>query len=79
MSAAAQAAFNRLQAAVEHATPDCLGDDRFIADKQDLAFETRAELEAICWQCPLRAPCAEFAALAKPKAGYWPRVEGKVQ
>tara|TARA_R110002124_G_scaffold51856_20_gene149706 strand:+ start:2325 stop:2534 length:210 start_codon:yes stop_codon:yes gene_type:complete len=50
-------------------SPKCSQLDFFIDDEL-----TPAEIEVcktICSDCPLRTLCAEYAEIARPKAGVW--------
>ena len=62
-------AYTRLTLAMEQQTPSCDGIDAFTSDTLDR--EDRANLAAICADCPLQVQCAEYARAAKPTAGYW--------
>lgn len=59
--------------ALDQHTPACCADERFVAD--DLSRDERAELSQICHRCPVRKPCAAYAAAGKPTAGHWPDLE----
>jgi hypothetical protein len=65
----ASEAYDALQSAMWNAEPGCVGIDLFTAD--DLGKADQDSLKPICDSCPLLALCQEYAALAKPKAGYW--------
>lgn len=69
MNAELEAAHARLNAAMDNDPPECVGVDLFTAD--ELSKADQAALLPFCEVCPVAAQCAEFAALLKPKAGYW--------
>ena len=62
----ADEAFSRLALAMLDTQAGCALDDRFISDDS-----ASRDLAPICRACPLFDQCAEYAELARPKAGYW--------
>lgn len=71
MRLSAQPAWSRLQAALERVIPDCLGDERFVAERTDLEPEDRADMALACSMCPLFSLCDEYHVLGKPRGGFW--------
>jgi hypothetical protein len=65
----AAAAYEKLADRLSRVRPECEGVDLFTAD--DLDADDMFVLELICAQCPLRAPCRQYASEGKPTAGYW--------
>lgn len=65
----ASESYERLSTAMIDTKPECLGLDMFTAD--DLDDLDIAVCKMICDACPLFNPCAEYAGLARPKAGVW--------
>jgi len=57
---------------LENVTPDCLDDDRYVADRGQINTGDKTEMAAICSACPLVKACATYATAAKPPAGWWP-------
>lgn len=55
--------------AMMNASPACAGDDAFTADV--ILPSAAARMTARCAACPVRRPCAEYAAAAEPTAGFW--------
>ncbi|WP_053352228.1 hypothetical protein [Leucobacter musarum] len=72
MKPAAAVAWNLLGEALDRATPLCAGNDKFIADT--LTPDDRDALAAVCELCPIRHPCAAYAAAAKPTGAFWPTI-----
>ena len=62
-------AYGRLVAAYDQNDPACIGLEMFTAD--DISKQIQAEMAETCAACPIVTLCAEYAALAKPKAGFW--------
>jgi len=62
-------AYAELQEALEKWQPECLGSDLYTADEF-----SRPDIDAmrtVCNTCPVFAECFDYAATARPLAGYW--------
>lgn len=66
MQQPAPAEYEALHEAMQWHRPACRGDDRFTADLAPLDG-----LREICTGCPLRQPCGDYAAAARPAGGVW--------
>ena len=75
MKPASKPAFDRLTEALIHMGPDCLDDERYIADL--LQDGEKKLLARICSACPLLDYCMDYALIDKPAAGWWPGVQLK--
>lgn len=71
----AKPAWDRLTFALQEVEPDCLDDERYIADL--LQNGEKKILASICSACPLLTECMDYALVEKPKAGWWPGVQLK--
>lgn len=61
-----------LARALDHTTPPCTGDPRFILEPHELARQEVDYLSrTVCRPCPLLALCAAYGRAARPPAGIW--------
>jgi len=68
----AEAAFAALARGLDDLAPGCEGDARFTLDSHELQRDEVAFLSVrVCWPCPLRELCRDYAEIAKPQAGVW--------
>ena len=71
----AKPAYDRLTEALTDTEPDCLDDERYIADL--LQNGEKKLLASICSACPILTECMEYALVDQPKAGWWPGMQLK--
>ena len=71
MSRQAAAEYQALTRALYGVKPPCEGDDRFIAEPDELDDATQGEMRALCRGCDVVDKCIAYASVAKPAAGMW--------
>ena len=64
-------AWAALVSEMDESRPSCRGDQRFTLDRDQLIDGELDEMEATCWQCPIRDACLKFATTERPTGGYW--------
>lgn len=64
-------AYNALLAAMDKARASCVGDWRFIQERNDLDADQPAEMARICRSCPVSPACLSYARRAAPSGGFW--------